>query len=55
MDEESALLELTVENADKVLDDVRPYLLADGGNVHVEYVRGGRVGLRLDGTWDGKV
>ena len=31
----SAGLELTKENVDKVLDEIRPYLIADGGNVAV--------------------
>jgi len=31
-------LELTVSNVDKVLDEVRPYLVADGGNVAVASV-----------------
>jgi len=31
----SVLLELNKENVDKVLDEVRPYLIADGGNVAV--------------------
>ena len=31
----SAGLLLTVENVDKVLDEIRPYLIADGGNVAV--------------------
>ena len=28
-------LDFTVENVDKVLNEVRPYLIADGGNVGV--------------------
>lgn len=31
----STILELTKENVDKVLEEVRPYLIADGGNVAV--------------------
>ena len=33
--EGGAILGLTKENVDKVLDEVRPYLIADGGNVSV--------------------
>ncbi|PIN15556.1 hypothetical protein CDL12_11799 [Handroanthus impetiginosus] len=42
--------ELTVENVDKVLDNVRPYLIADGGNVDVVSVDGGVVSLKLQGA-----
>ena len=28
-------LDLTVDNVDKVLDEIRPYLIDDGGNVEV--------------------
>lgn len=38
---------LTVEAVDRVLDDVRPYLIADGGNVDVVDVEGGVVKLQL--------
>jgi Fe-S cluster biogenesis protein NfuA len=31
-------LELTVENVNKVLDEIRPYLISDGGNVSVKSV-----------------
>jgi len=31
----TSVLELSVANVDKVLDEVRPYLVADGGNVQV--------------------
>lgn len=31
-------LEFTRENVDKVLDEVRPYLISDGGNVAVDSV-----------------
>lgn len=38
---------MTVEAVDRALDDVRPYLIADGGNVDVVTVEGGRVFLQL--------
>eukprot|EP00804_Cyclotella_cryptica_P027891 CCRYP_003805-RA/>CCRYP_003805-RA protein AED:0.05 eAED:0.05 QI:384/1/1/1/1/1/3/364/426 len=45
-------LELTSENVDKVLDEVRPYLISDGGNVSVQKVDGefGNVYLMLEGA-----
>ncbi|KAH6813928.1 NFU domain protein 1 [Perilla frutescens var. frutescens] len=43
-------LELTVENVDKVLENVRPYLIADGGNVDVVSVENGVVSLKLQGA-----
>jgi len=45
-------LTLTKENVDKVLDEVRPYLIADGGNVAVEAVEPatGIVYLKLEGA-----
>ncbi|KAI3506592.1 hypothetical protein L1887_21152 [Cichorium endivia] len=42
--------ELTPENVDTVLDDVRPYLIADGGNVDVVSVQEGIVSLKLQGA-----
>ena len=39
--------ELTIEAVDRVLDDVRPFLIADGGNVDVVGVEGGVVMLQL--------
>ncbi|KAL3827748.1 hypothetical protein ACJIZ3_016550 [Penstemon smallii] len=42
--------ELTSENVDKVLDNVRPYLIADGGNVDVVSVENGVVSLQLQGA-----
>lgn len=42
--------ELTTENVDKVLDSVRPYLIADGGNVDVVSVDNGVVSLKLQGA-----
>ncbi|KAL8158929.1 hypothetical protein V2J09_000466 [Rumex salicifolius] len=41
--------ELTPENVDLVLEDVRPYLIADGGNVEVVSVEDGIVSLKLQG------
>ena len=38
---------MTVEAVDHALDDVRPYLIADGGNVDVVAVEKGRVFLQL--------
>ncbi|CAA2999843.1 nifU 1, chloroplastic [Olea europaea subsp. europaea] len=42
--------ELTVENVDKVLENVRPYLIEDGGNVDVVSVESGVVSLKLQGA-----
>ena len=49
---EEEQLVLTMENVDKVLDEVRPYLIADGGNVAVEDVdaENGAVYLKLEGA-----
>lgn len=41
--------ELTPQNVDLVLEDVRPYLIADGGNVAVVSVEDGIVSLQLQG------
>lgn len=43
-------LELTPENIEKVLDELRPYLMADGGNVELVEVEGPVVRLRLQGA-----
>ena len=45
-------LELNVENVDKVLNEVRPYLISDGGNVSVRNVDAetGNVYLELEGA-----
>ncbi|KAK3194333.1 hypothetical protein Dsin_025643 [Dipteronia sinensis] len=42
--------ELTPQNVDLVLEDVRPYLIADGGNVDVVSVEDGVVSLQLQGA-----
>lgn len=47
----SEQFELTPENVDKVLEDVRPYLIADGGNVDVVSVENGVVSLQLQGIF----
>lgn len=41
---------MTVEAVDKALDEVRPYLIADGGDVEVADVQNGVVLLRLQGA-----
>ena len=38
---------MTVESVDKALEEVRPFLIADGGNVEVADVSNGCVSLRL--------
>ena len=47
---DEAQLELTVENVDLVLEDMRPYLMADGGNVAVRDIKDGVVMLELQGA-----
>lgn len=47
---ESGTLELTPENVEHVLDEVRPYLVADGGEVEVADVDALTVYLRLKGA-----
>ncbi|WOL00277.1 nifU-like protein 1, chloroplastic [Canna indica] len=42
--------ELTKENVNLVLDDVRPYLIADGGDVDVVSVEDGVISLQLLGA-----
>lgn len=49
--EDGEELELNVDNVDKVLDEVRPYLISDGGNVSVQNVDDkGDVYLLLEGA-----
>ncbi|GLT77296.1 hypothetical protein SLA2020_488950 [Shorea laevis] len=43
-------LPLTAENVDSVLDEVRPYLIADGGNVALHEIDGNVVRLKLQGA-----
>lgn len=44
--------ELTAQNVDLVLEDVRPYLISDGGNVDVVSVEDGVISLKLQGGSD---
>jgi Fe-S cluster biogenesis protein NfuA len=43
-------LALTNENVETVLDELRPYLMADGGNVELVEIDGPIVNLRLQGA-----
>lgn len=43
-------MELTNDNVEKVLDELRPYLMADGGNVELVELDGPIVRLRLQGA-----
>lgn len=45
----SQVFELTAKNVDLVLEDVRPYLISDGGNVDVVSVEDGVISLKLQG------
>lgn len=41
---------LTAENVESVLDEVRPYLMSDGGNVVLHEIDGYIVRLKLQGA-----
>ena len=41
---------LTLENVEIVLDELRPFLMADGGNVEVVEIDGPIVKVRLQGA-----
>lgn len=43
-------LALTKENVETVLDEMRPYLMSDGGNVELVDIDGPVVKLRLQGA-----
>ncbi len=43
-------LALTSENVETVLDELRPYLISDGGNVELVEIEGPIVKLRLQGA-----
>ena len=47
---EAEKLALTPENVETVLDELRPYLMADGGNVELVEIDGPIVKLRLQGA-----
>jgi len=42
--------ELTEKNVEEVLDELRPYLMSDGGNVELVDIDGPIVKLRLQGA-----
>ena len=44
------LMELTIDNVETVLDEMRPYLMSDGGNVELVELEGPIVKLRLQGA-----
>lgn len=46
----SQTMTLTTDNVETVLDEMRPYLMADGGNVELVEVEGPVVKLRLQGA-----
>lgn len=41
---------LTLDNVERTLDELRPYLMADGGNVEVVEIDGPVVKVRLQGA-----
>ena len=43
-------LALTMDNVETTLDEMRPYLMADGGNVELVEIDGPIVKLRLQGA-----
>eukprot|EP00871_Galdieria_phlegrea_P002544 jgi/Galph1/3290/GphlegSOOS_G1968.1 len=47
------ILPLTTENVEHVLDELRPYLIADGGNVSLAGIDGATVRLSLEGACGG--
>tara|TARA_B100000614_G_scaffold229068_1_gene221230 strand:- start:39 stop:344 length:306 start_codon:yes stop_codon:yes gene_type:complete len=46
----SETMPLSTENVEKVLDELRPFLMADGGNVEVVEIDGPVVKVRLQGA-----
>ncbi|CAN0276094.1 unnamed protein product [Pylaiella littoralis] len=49
-EDKDSLLTLTLENVETVLDEMRPYLMSDGGNVRVVEIDGPVVRLELEGA-----
>ena len=47
---ENDTMVLTHENVEKVLDELRPFLMADGGNVEIVEIDGPIVKVRLQGA-----
>ena len=43
-------MELTIDNVESVLNELRPYLMSDGGNVELVELDGPIVKLRLQGA-----
>jgi hypothetical protein len=43
-------VEMTVASVDKVLNDIRQYLFADGGDMRVERVEDGKVYVQFEGA-----
>ncbi len=43
-------MELTIENVETVLDEMRPYLISDGGNVKLVELDGPIVKVQLQGA-----
>ncbi len=46
----SETMALTIENVETVLDELRPFLMADGGNVEIVEIDGPVVKVRLQGA-----
>ena len=47
---ENETMALTHENVEMVLDELRPFLMADGGNVEIVEIDGPIVKVRLQGA-----
>lgn len=47
---DNTILELTEANVEMVLDEMRPYLMSDGGNVSIADIDGATVKLQLEGA-----
>jgi Fe-S cluster biogenesis protein NfuA len=43
-------MELTIANVETVLDEMRPYLISDGGNIEIVELDGPIVKVRLQGA-----